>query len=161
MWQILGANAMYVEFADLWKYRMNEIAEDRDDGKKFIELMKDVEVSHMLNGTTEVHTFYVELPRSLTPEDIQFLADVILDVANTSEVPFISLEGDYQKCQVIFSNDVEPELIGLDKTEGFSSGAAFQPVFTSWGKPNKTETMDGAHIYNEGHLHTLGHTFIR
>jgi len=138
MWQILGVNAMYVELADMWKYRMIEIAEDREDGKKFIELMKDVEVSHMLNGSTEIHTFYVELPESFSPEDIQFLADVILDVANTSEAPFISLEEEYQHCQVIFTNDKEPEIIGLDKAEGYSAGAAFMPVLTSWGKqPNQ------------------------
>ena len=139
MWQILGANAMYVEFADMWKYRMIEIAEDRADGKKFIELMKDVSIAHMLNGSTEIHTFYVEVPKSFTAEDIQFLADVILDVANDSEVPFISFEGEYQHCQVIFTNEEEPEIIGLDKAEGYSAGAAFMPVLQSWGNKNNTQ----------------------
>ena len=137
MWQILGANAMYVEFADMWKYRMIEIAEDREDGKKFIKLMKEVEVSHMLNGSTEIHTFYVELPSSISSKDIQFLADVILDVANTSESPFVSFEGEYQMCQVIFTNDEEPEILGLDKAEGYSAGAAFMPLLQSWEKPNR------------------------
>ena len=139
MWQILGANAMYVELADMWKYRMIEIEEDRPEGKKFKKLMKNAMVSHMLNGSTEVHTFMVELPESITPEDIQFLADEILDIANTFSAPFISFEDNYQMCQVIFSNDVEPEIVGLDKKEGFSSGAVYLPIVNRWGKPNQNE----------------------
>lgn len=137
MWQILGVNALYVEFADMWKERMLEISEDRTDGKRFATLMKDVEVSHLFNGSTEIHTFMVELPDSVTPEDIQFLADEILDVAMDEEMDFITLEGEYQKCQVIFSNEHEPELIGLEKTEGFSSGAVFKPIIDGWDKPGR------------------------
>jgi hypothetical protein len=128
MWKILGVNAMYVEFADIWKERMMEISEERGTKKRFSEIMKDATVTHLLNGTSEIHTFMIDLPDSVSPEDIQFLADEILDIAMTAEFDFVSIEGEYQKCQVIFSGEREPEIIGLDKTEGYSSGAVFLPI---------------------------------
>ena len=137
MWQVLGVNAMYVEFADVWKRRMIEISEDREDGKRFRELMNNADVRHLLNGSTEEHTFMIDLPETATPEDIQFLADVILDVAKTSDFYFMALEGEYQPCQVIFSNEKEPEIIGLDKAEGYSAGAVFKPIVDGWSKPGR------------------------
>jgi len=137
MWQILGVNALYIEFADVWARRMTEISEDREDGEHFRELVKDAEVGHLFNGTSEIHTFMIDLPDSATPEDIQFLADVVLDVAKTSDFDFVSLDGEYQKCQVIFSNEKEPEIIGLDKAEGYSAGAVFKPIVDGWSKPGR------------------------
>jgi hypothetical protein len=137
MWQVLGANALYVEFAYVWKERMLEISDDREDGKRFRGLIRGAEVRHLFNGSTEIHTFMVDLPETATPDDIQFLADVILDVAKTADVDFVSLDGEYQKCQVIFSNEDEPEIIGLDKTKGYSAGAVFKPIVDGWGKPGR------------------------
>ena len=134
MWQILGVNAMYVEFADVWKERMLEISEERGTKKRFFEIMKNADVTHLLNGTSEIHTFIIDLPDSVSPEDIQFLADEILDIAKTADFDFVSIEGKYQKCQVIFSNEQEPEIIGLGKTEGYSSGAVFLPIMEGWSK---------------------------
>ena len=137
MWQILGVNALYVEFADVWARRMTEISEDREDGERFRDIVKDAEVSHLFNGISEVHTFMIDLPDSATPDEIQFLADVILDVAKTADFNFVSLDGEYQKCQVIFSNEKEPEIIGLDKAEGYSAGAVFKPIVEGWAKPGR------------------------
>ena len=137
MWQILGVKALYVEFADVWARRMTEISEDREDGERFREIVKDADVTHLFNGTTEIHTFMVALPESATPDEIQFLADVILDVAKTADFDFVSLEGEYQKCQVIFSNEKEPEIIGLEKEKGYSAGAVFNPIIEGWGKPGR------------------------
>jgi hypothetical protein len=137
MWQVLGEKALYVEFADVWARRMTEISEDREDGERFRELVKDADVRHLFNGVSEEHSFMVGLPASVTPEDIQFLADVILDVANTVGSDFISLDGEHQKCQVIFSNEEEPEIIGLDKVKGYSAGAVFKPIVDGWAKPGR------------------------
>ncbi|MCL1984785.1 MAG: hypothetical protein FWG58_05260 [Methanomassiliicoccaceae archaeon] len=140
MWKILGADSLYVEFADIWKKRITEVVSegiDEDNGNRFVGLMKDSEVLYMMNGSTEVHTFMVQLPETLSPEDIQFLSDVILDVANTYDEPFVSLNGNYEKCQVIFTTEKEPELIGLDKTKGYSSGAVFAPILKGWGNEGR------------------------
>ena len=145
MWKILGTDSLYVEFADVWKKRINEVVSegtDEDNGKKFGDLMKDSEVLYMMNGATEIHTFMVQLPETLSHDDLQFLSDVILDVANTYDEPFVSLNGNYEKCQVIFTTEKEPELIGLDKTKGFSSGAVFAPILEGWGNAGrKNETF--------------------
>ncbi|MDR2866395.1 MAG: hypothetical protein LBV13_03210 [Methanomassiliicoccaceae archaeon] len=133
MWKILGADAFYVEFADVWKRRITEIVSEDDDSERFMELMKDAEVIHLMNGETEVHTFMVQLPETLSNDDIQFLADEILTVAKTAEFPFVSLKDEYEMCQVIFTAEKEPEIIGLDKKEGISAGAVFQPIIEGWG----------------------------
>ena len=134
MWKILGSDALYVEFADVWK---RKIAAAVGGSKRFGELMKDAEVIHMMNGATEIHTFMVQLPDHITKEDIQFLADEILNVAKTYEHPFISLNDNYEKCQVIFTAEKEPEIIGIDKKDGISAGAVFKPILEAWGGAGK------------------------
>lgn len=137
MWKVLGVDAMYVEFADIWKERMLQISEERDGHQRFVDLMGVADVKHLFNGSNETHTFMVELPESLSPEDIQFLADEILDIARTADFDYVSLEGNYQKCQVIFTTEQEPEILGLDKQEGISAGAVFLPIVEGWSKPGR------------------------
>jgi len=137
MWKILGSDSLYLEFADVWRRRIGEVVSEGNNGARFTELMKDAEVLHILNGETEVHTFMVQLPETLSPDDIQFLADEILNVAKTYEFPFVTLDDNYEKCQVIFTADKEPEIIGLDKKEGISAGAVFAPILKRWSEPGK------------------------
>ena len=133
MWKILGTDALYVEFADVWKERITEIVSEKDDGGRFAGLMKDASVTYIMNGSTEVHTFIAELPETVSKDDIQFLADAVLDVAKTFGSPFVSLNDRYEKCQVIFTTEKEPEILGQDKAEGFSAGAVFAPIIEGWG----------------------------
>jgi hypothetical protein len=133
MWKILGVHALYLEFADVWRKRITEIVNEGANGKRFDELMKDVEVIYIMNGETEEHTFMVSLPETLSNDEIQFLADEILNVARTADFPFVSLNNNYEKCQVIFDALREPEIIGLDKKDGISAGAVFAPILEGWG----------------------------
>lgn len=137
MWKVLGVDAIYVEFADVWKERMIDISSERDEHDRFAALIEKAEIKHLFNGSTETHTFMVELPETLPAEDIQFLADEILDVARTADFDFVSLDGKYQKCQVIFSSEKEPEILGADKAEGYSAGAVFAPIVEGWTKPGR------------------------
>jgi hypothetical protein len=136
MWKVLGVDALYVEFADVWKRRIIEIVSE-DGGERFKKLMRDADVLYLMNGATEEHTFMVQLPEELTPDDIQFLADNILNVAKTADFPFVSLNGRYEKCQVIFTTEKEPEILGIDKKEGISAGAVFAPILEGWGNPGR------------------------
>jgi hypothetical protein len=138
MWKILGSDALYLEFADVWRREISKIVNGRE---RFAELMEGADVRYMMNGATEVHTFMVELPDTLSPEDVQFLADEILGVANGFEHPFVSLNGEYEKCQVIFTTEREPEIIGLDKKKGISAGAVFQPILDAWGGAGKNNML--------------------
>lgn len=137
MWKILGERALYLEFADVWKRRVMEIASEGENGERFRKLMEPREVLHLFNGTNGLHSFNVQFPEDTAPEDLQFLADVILSIAEDTDRPFISLSGGYQKCQVIFSSDTEPELIGEERTDGFASGKIFMPILESLTKPGR------------------------
>ena len=132
----MGSDAMYLEFADVWRKRISEIV---SNGKRFNDLMKNADVLYIMNGATEEHTFMVQLPESLSPDDVQFLADEILNVARTYEHPFVTLNDEREKCQVIFTTEKEPEILGLDKAEGISAGAVFQPIIEGWGGKGRQE----------------------
>ena len=134
----MGKDAMYLEIGDVWKERVLEILADHENFERFKALMDKTEVKYMLNGTTEMNSFMLDVPEDFTPDDIQFMADMILDVAKMDlDRPFISLDGKYQKSQVVINNEKEPELLGLGKTEGYASGKIFLPILDSLVKPGR------------------------
>lgn len=138
MWKVLGKKALYIDIGPVWTERILELSSEHKNREKFVELMNKTEVSHMFNGSTEVHSIILRLPEDCSPDDIQLMADIILEIAqdNINE-PFISLNDGYQKCQVIIDSAKEPELIGLNRTEGFSSGKIFLPILDSLTKPGR------------------------
>lgn len=141
MWKILGTDALYVEIADTWKKRMLELAKDDEKSQTFKEIVGKSEVTYMMNGTTEEHTFFIKVPDEITPEEIQILADVSLDILKGVEYPPIEVEGVRQKYQVIITNWKEPEIIGLNKTPGMSSGEVFKPIIQGLDGPGKMNSQ--------------------
>ena len=138
MWKVLGKEAMYIEIAPVWVERIIELSKDYEGDERFKELMEGADVKHLFNGSTETHNMMIEVPKDYTPEDIQMMADMILSIAKDNmEMPFITLEDNYQKCQVIINNEDEPELIGLNRTEGYASGKIFLPILDSLTKPGR------------------------
>ena len=137
MWKILGKDALYVEIPQVWKQRMLELAGDDEKSSKFKEIVEGAEVTYMLNGTTEEHTFFIRVPDDITPDDIQVLADVALDILKKSETPCIEIEGVRQRYQVIITNWHEPEIIGMNKTPGMSSGEVFKPIIRGLDGPGR------------------------
>ncbi len=141
MWKILGEDAIYIDIPQVWKRRMlalaKDLEEDKDKEAKFEEIVEPAEVTYMLNGSTEEHTFFIRIPDEITPEEIQILADVALDVLRKTDVPCISVEDKVQRYQVIITNWHEPEIIGLNKTPGMSSGEVFKPIIQGLDGPGK------------------------
>ena len=140
MWKILGQDALYVEIPDTWKKRMLELSglsDDPDKAEKFRDVVGKSEVSYLLNGTTEEHTFFIRVPDDITPDDIQVLADVALDILKKSEAPCIEIEDVRQRYQVIITNWHEPEIIGMNKTPGMSSGEVFKPIIQGLDGPGR------------------------
>ena len=138
MWKVLGKEAMYIEIASVWEERIIEMSKDYEGDERFKELMEGAEIKHMFNGSTEIHNIMIDVPKDYTPEDIQMMADMILSIAKDNmETPFITLEDNYQKCQVIINNDEEPELIGMNRTEGYGSGKIFLPILDSLTRPGR------------------------
>ena len=138
MWKILGKEAIYVEFADVFKERIIEMASAMEGKEKFIDLMKGSDVMHIFNGSTETHGFNIRPGDDISSADIQLMADAILDVIKSEEGLFVvSLDDQHQDCVINVRADQEPELIGANRTEGYASGQIFSPIFDSLSKPGR------------------------
>jgi hypothetical protein len=141
MWKILGMKTIYIDIPNTVKNRLTELAGDSEKGIKFKDLIGRSEVMFLLNGETEENSFFITVPDELTPDEIQIMADVVLDIARTIEFPFVEVNGAEQRYQVIISNNKEPELIGINKTPGMSSVEVFKPIIRSLDSRGKMNPM--------------------
>ena len=122
----------------MFKERVIEIASGMEGKEKFVDLMKGSDVMHIFNGSTETHGFNIRPGDDIPSEDIQLMADAILDVIKSEENLFVvSLDDQYQPSVINIRADKEPELIGNDRTDGFGSGQIFQPIFDSLSSPGR------------------------
>lgn len=137
MWKILGRDAIYLDIPVVWKQRMLELSGEGEKADKFRDIVGKSEVTYMLNGISEEHTFFIKVPDEITPEEIQILADVALDILKASEDPCIEVEGVRQRYQVVITNWKEPEIIGKNKTPGMSSGEVFKPIIQGLDAPGR------------------------
>ncbi len=134
----MGKETIYIDIAKTWKERILELSVKDKKYEDFKKLMSKTDVMHLFDGPMEIHNFMLEVPKKYKPEEIQLMADVILNVAkNNLETPFVELDGLYQKSQVIISNEEEPELIGMKKTKGYGSGKIFLPIMDSLSLPGR------------------------
>jgi len=137
MWKILGKEAIYIDIPETWKNGMLELTPEDEKGKLFKDVLTASEVEYLFNPQTLEHTFFIRLSDDITPEQIQSMADVTLDILKGLEVPVVQIEEDVQRYQVIITNYHEPELIGLNKTPGMSSGQVFMPIISSLDNPGR------------------------
>ena len=137
MWKVLGKNTIYIDIPNTAKSRLTELAGDGEKEEKFKELLGRSDILFLLNGETTENSFFIKVPDDLTPEEIQIMADVTLDIAKSIEFPFVSVNEKEQRYQVIFTNDKEPELIGINKTPGMSSVEVFRPIIKSMDGPGR------------------------
>lgn len=137
MWKILGKEALYLDIGPTAKNRLLALAGKDDKADEFRKLLEKSEIQFMINGTNEYNTFYFRVPDEYTPEQIQHMADITLNIIKESEPPMVEVENVEQRFLIIFTNNKEPELIGIRKTPGMSSGALFKPIFESLDKPGR------------------------
>lgn len=140
MWKVLGEDAIYLDIPYKMKDGLIRLSGEGEKADAFRKMLDMSEVTFMINGETEENTFFINVPEELTPEDIQLMADVVLDIAKGLDFPFISADEAEQRYQVIITNNKEPELIGLNKTPGMSSGEIFKPIFRSLDAPGRRNT---------------------
>lgn len=140
MFKILGADALYIDIPQTFKRRLEELASEEE--KDFVAQLGRSEVTYMLNGTTEEHTFFIRVPEDVTPEQIQMMSDATLAILKRTveNTPCVEVEGVRQKYQVIITNWEEPEIIGLNKTPGMSSGAVFKPIIKALDDPGRANS---------------------
>ncbi len=137
MWKVLGRKAMFLDIPHVFSERMGELAGEGEGPDRFRACLEESKIKLFINPETGEISFMIYLPEDLSPEDIQNLADIVLSVAKGFESPLITVEDIEQRYKIILTNDQEPELIGLDKTDGFGSGQVFMPIFNSLSKPGR------------------------
>jgi hypothetical protein len=135
MWKVLGRDAELVRIAELWKEGITALASDYEDFETFQELMAQAELTYLHNTQDDVHAFILQFPETVQKEELDFLSSFVRMVREEAGVSTITFQDKPQRCRLVFTSEKEPELLGLNKTEGYSSGALFQPIFDSWDKP--------------------------
>lgn len=138
MFKILGKEALYLDIADTWKSQMLAHATADDEKTKFFrETVEVSEVKYLMNPVSEEHSFFIRVSDDITPEQIQSMADVALEILKGLDCPCISVDDVVQKYQVVIGNYHEPEIIGLRKTPGMSSGEVFKPIIQGLDAPGR------------------------
>lgn len=137
MWKVLGRKAMFLDIPHVFSERMGELAGEGEGPDRFRACLEESKIKLFINPETGEISFMIYLPEDLSPADIQNLADIVLSVAKGFESPLITVKDIEQRYKIILTNDQEPELIGLDKTDGFGSGQVFMPIFNSLSKPGR------------------------
>lgn len=137
MWSILGENAIYLDIPYKFKDKIMSLATEDDDGAKFKKLLDDSDVRFMINGESEECCFMIQVPDEYTPEDIQFMADKMIDAIIRNDKAPVSVDGVEQNYKIIINNNKEPEIIGLRKTPGMSAAEVFKPILSGWASPGK------------------------
>lgn len=134
MWKVLGRDATKVRFGEIWMEEILYLAKDHEDFETFRDLMAQAELVYLHNAHDDVHGFVLQFPKSVEKEELDLLASMTRSLREEAGVATVSFQGQPQRCRLVFTSDEEPELLGLNKTEGYSSGALFQPIFDSWNK---------------------------
>jgi hypothetical protein len=137
MWSILGKEAIYIDIPYVFIERMGELSGDGEKADRFRACLEESDVRFMMNSETGECSFLVYVPDSMTPEDIQNAAETALEVAKAYEAPLLTVEGAEQRYKIIITNNQEPELLGINKTDGFSSGQVFMPIFKALSSPGR------------------------
>ncbi|MBQ2762505.1 MAG: hypothetical protein IJF47_02190, partial [Candidatus Methanomethylophilaceae archaeon] len=91
MWKILGKESLYVEFGYVFQERLMEVASELENSEKFVDIVKNSEIQYLFNGSTETHAFNIFPNKETSVEDIQYMADIILEIAKREDIVFVSL----------------------------------------------------------------------
>lgn len=134
MWKVLGRKAEVVKIGIVWKEEIMTRASEYDDFETFKDLMEQGELTYLYNTQTDVHAFIIQFPESVGKDELDYFSSFIRNLREGMDVPTIAFQDVAQRCRFIFTSEEEPQLIGLNKTEGMSSGAIFQPIYDSWSK---------------------------
>ncbi len=137
MFQVLGRDTTIVKLGEDWKERMSELAGEGQLGEALKELFDAAQLTYYYATELDVHVFLLELPEDTSDEDVQRYTKTVQEVRALTDYPMVSFKTNPQRCKLVITAEKEPELIGKDKTEGYSSGQLFQPIFNSWSDQRK------------------------
>lgn len=137
MWSILGEDAIYLDIPYKFKDKIMSATTDDENGKKFKDFMDRSDIRFMINGETEECCFMIQVPDEYSPEDIQFMADKMIEAILRNDKAPVSVDGVEQDYKIIINNNKEPEIIGLRKTPGMSAAEIFKPILNGWASPGR------------------------
>lgn len=137
MFRIFGKECLYIDIADTFNSQLLALSSFDDKASDFGRLMKNADTKFLLNGTTEESCFYITVPDSYSPEDIQLMADVIMRAIEKFGQAPVTVDGREQNYRIIINNAKEPEIIGIAKDKDASSFSVFAPIIQNWGKQNQ------------------------
>ncbi len=143
MFKILGQDALYIDIPHTFKTRIMELAGDDEKEAYFKEVTERSEVEFLLNGSTEECSFFIRVPEDIDPEHIQIMADAAIAIIGRfteNQTPMVEVDGVRQNYTVLITNWEEPEIIGLNKTPGMSSGEVFKPIIQSLDRPGRANS---------------------
>lgn len=110
MWKVLGVETAVVKAGDVWANRMIELSARKKDADKFRELFSKADLRYYFDTIREVHMFYLQFPRKVKVEDLEFVRDFILKLEKAAKAPVIEYDGEAQKYSVVLSSDTETDL---------------------------------------------------
>lgn len=110
MWKVLGVETAVIKAGDVWADRLIELSARKKDSEKFREMFSKADLRYCFDAIREVHMFYLQFPRKVKIEDLEFVRDFILKLEKAAKVPVIEYDGEAQKYSVVLSSDVETDL---------------------------------------------------
>ncbi len=110
MWKVLGVETSAVKAGDVWTDRLIELSARKKDSERFRELFAKADLRYYFDTIREVHMFYLQFPRKVKVEELEFVRDFILKLEKGAKVPVIEFDGEPQKYSVVLSSDVETDL---------------------------------------------------
>jgi len=108
MWKVFGEEAVMVQFGPLLKERMIDLSRRKKDRARFLDLIEQLEIVHYLDIHQTLHVFRMDLPRTCTADDVEFLRGFVQRIIKGTEFPMVDLDGEEQKAVLIISAE-EPE----------------------------------------------------
>ena len=102
-WKVLGKKTLPVGIQDTWEDQLVALAKKREDGAKFLEMMKKGDIAYRFDTIRELHIFQVTFPSDTEMEDLEYFRDYIQTLRKAARAVMVSLEGKEQKSTVVIS----------------------------------------------------------
>ncbi|MCE5297069.1 MAG: hypothetical protein LLG16_08215 [Euryarchaeota archaeon] len=102
-WKVLGKQTLPVGIQVNWESRIEELAGKKEDGKRFLAMFHEAEITYKFDTIRELHIFMVEMPPKTSMKDLEYMKEYIQSLRRSARSPMVSLEGKEQKSTVVIS----------------------------------------------------------
>lgn len=110
MWKVLGKPINLIQAEETWKSRILELSRRKKGRPRFLKMFEEADVRYWFNTVEEIHVFFIKLPPSYGPEDVEFMKDFITKVIRSSDDPVIEFAGEPLKYTVVITSEEEEDV---------------------------------------------------